>query len=68
MGVESKHSDVLKNISRFTVSEDKQYDVIKKLEDKKIFVKSMFMIGNEDNEGKVLKQLIKKIKKYFSTI
>lgn len=58
VGVESKHSDVLKNISRFTVSEDKQYDVIKKLEDKKIFVKSMFMIGNpEDNEGKVIETI-----------
>ena len=58
MGVESKHSDVPKNISRFTVSEDKQYDVIKKLEDKKIFVKSMFMIGNpEDNEGKVIETI-----------
>ncbi len=58
VGVESKHSDVLKNINRFSVSEDKQYEVIKKLEENKIFVKSMFMIGNpEDNEDKVVETI-----------
>jgi anaerobic magnesium-protoporphyrin IX monomethyl ester cyclase len=54
VGVESKHSDVLANINRATITQDDQYETIKKLEEKGIFVKSMFMIGNpEDNEDKI---------------
>ena len=54
VGVESKHTDVLANINRATITQDDQYETIKKLEDKNIFVKSMFMIGNpEDNENKI---------------
>ena len=54
VGVESKHSDVLANINRATVTQDDQFETIKKLEEKGIFVKSMFMIGNpEDNEDKI---------------
>lgn len=54
VGVESKHTDVLANINRATVTQDDQYETIKKLEENNIFVKSMFMIGNpEDNENKI---------------
>jgi anaerobic magnesium-protoporphyrin IX monomethyl ester cyclase len=54
VGVESKHTDVLANINRATITQDDQYETIKKLEEKDIFVKSMFMIGNpEDNEDKI---------------
>lgn len=54
VGVESKHTDVLANINRTTISQDDQYETIKKLEEKNIYVKSMFMIGNpEDNEDKI---------------
>ncbi len=54
VGVESKHTDVLADINRATVTQDTQYETIKKLEEKNIHVKSMFMIGNpEDDENKV---------------
>jgi anaerobic magnesium-protoporphyrin IX monomethyl ester cyclase len=58
VGVESKHTDVLANINRATVTQDDQYETIKKLEQKKIYVKSMFMIGNpEDNEDKIIETI-----------
>ena len=51
VGIESINSEVLKDINRFTVDIDQQYKIIKKLVEKKIYVKSMFMFGNpEDNE------------------
>ena len=54
VGVESKHTDVLTNINRATIAQDDQFTTIKKLEEKNIYVKSMFMIGNpEDNEDKI---------------
>lgn len=68
VGVESKHSDVLANINRATITQDDQYETIKKLEEKNIFVKSMFMIGNpEDNEDKI-KETIDYAKKLHNSL
>ena len=54
VGVESKHTDVLADINRATIKQDEQFETIKKLEEKNIYVKSMFMIGSpEDNEDKI---------------
>ncbi len=51
IGVESVDSEVLGNIKRKTVTNDTQFKIIKKLKDKGIMVKSMFMLANpEDNE------------------
>ena len=63
VGVESKHEDVLADIDRFTIKEDKQINLIKKLEDKKIAVKSMFMIGNPADDLEKIKQTINYSKK-----
>jgi radical SAM superfamily enzyme YgiQ (UPF0313 family) len=51
IGIESSNNEVLKDNKRFTIEKDTQYKIIKKLEDNGIMVKSMFMLGNpEDNE------------------
>ena len=39
---------VLKDMKRFTVEHDKQYQIIKKCEDIGIKVKTMFIIGNPE--------------------
>lgn len=55
IGIESSDSNILKDNKRFTVEKDSQYQLIKKLEDKGIMVKSMFMLANpEDNEKTTL--------------
>ena len=58
VGVESYESDVLKDISRFTISNDKQFNVIKKLEDNNIIVKSMFMFGSPTDTVRTIKNTI----------
>ena len=58
VGVESYESDVLKDISRFTVSNDEQFNVIKKLEDSDIIVKSMFMFGSPTDTVRTIKNTI----------
>jgi anaerobic magnesium-protoporphyrin IX monomethyl ester cyclase len=58
VGVESYESDVLKDINRFTVSNDEQFNVIKKLEDNNIIVKSMFMFGSPADTVKTIKNTI----------
>ena len=58
VGIESSDMNVLSNISRFTVKKDKQFEVIEKLGKKNISVKSMFMIGNPDDNFKTVKQTI----------
>ena len=58
VGVESYESDVLKDINRFTVSNDEQFNVIKKLEDNNIIVKSMFMFGSPTDTVKTIKNTI----------
>ena len=51
VGVESADSNVLSDINRFTIKNDKQFQVIEKCEKKGVAVKTMFMFGNpEDNE------------------
>ncbi len=58
VGIESAVSDVLKDINRFTVDQDNQYQVIKKLVDNDIYVKSMFMFGNPEDDERTIKQTI----------
>ena len=54
VGVESSSHFVLKNMKRFTVEHDKQFQIIKKCEDSGIKVKTMFIIGNpEDTEDTI---------------
>jgi radical SAM superfamily enzyme YgiQ (UPF0313 family) len=58
VGVESSSNFVLKDMKRFTVEHDKQFQVIKKCEDSGIKVKTMFIIGNpEDTKDTILNQL-----------
>jgi len=58
VGIESSNADVLKDIKRITVDNDEQYKIIKKLVDKEIFVKSMFMFANpKDNEESIKKTI-----------
>jgi anaerobic magnesium-protoporphyrin IX monomethyl ester cyclase len=45
VGVESANSDVLSDADRFTVSKDVQLSKIRELEDNKIMVSAMFIIG-----------------------
>ena len=63
VGIESVNKSVLQDISRFTISNDNQYRIIKKLRDKKIIIKSMFMLGNpEDSEETILETIKYSIK------
>ena len=58
VGVESSSHFVLKDMQRFTVEQDKQYQVIKKCEDSGIKVKTMFIIGNpEDNRDTIVQSI-----------
>jgi anaerobic magnesium-protoporphyrin IX monomethyl ester cyclase len=58
VGIESSNSDVLGDIKRFTINNDDQYKIVKKLVDKNIYVKSMFMFGNPgDNETTIKKTI-----------
>ena len=51
VGIESVDEKVLNNMKRHTTNKDFQYNTITKLEKKGIIVKSMFMLGNpEDDE------------------
>ena len=58
VGVESYEGDVLKDIDRFTVSNDDQFNIIKKLEDNDIIVKSMFMFGSPTDTVTTIKDTI----------
>ena len=54
VGVESSNHVVLKDMKRFTIEHDKQFQIIKKCEDAGIKVKTMFIIGNpEDTEDTI---------------
>jgi radical SAM superfamily enzyme YgiQ (UPF0313 family) len=58
VGVESSSHFVLKDMQRFTVEKDKQFQVIKKCEDSGIKVKTMFIIGNpEDNRDTIVQSI-----------
>ena len=58
VGVESSSNFVLKDMNRFTVEQDKQYEVIKKCEDAGIKVKTMFIIGNPEDDKDTIVQSI----------
>ena len=49
IGIESSDPKVLKDIKRFTVTNDDQQNMIAKLVKNGIFVKSMFMFGNPED-------------------
>tara|TARA_B110000037_G_C17116544_1_gene503994 strand:- start:382 stop:1731 length:1350 start_codon:yes stop_codon:yes gene_type:complete len=58
VGVESSSSSVLKDINRFSITNDMQYKIIKKLKDNKIITKTMFMLANpEDNNHTINKTI-----------
>ena len=58
VGVESSSHYVLKDMNRFTVEHDKQFQVIKKCEDAGIKVKTMFIIGNpEDSKDTIIQSI-----------
>ena len=58
VGIESYNSTVLKNVNRFTVNNDQQYQIIKKLKKNGIYVKSMFMFGMPDDTEETIKKTI----------
>lgn len=58
IGIESSDSEVLSDISRFTVTNDKQYEIIKKLKDNGIVTKSMFMLGSPKDNFDSIKKTI----------
>ena len=58
VGIESSDGNVLKDINRFTINNDEQYQIIKKLKENKIYVKSMFMFGNPDDDEETIKKTI----------
>ena len=58
VGVESSSHFVLKDMKRFTVEHDKQFQVIKKCEDAGIKVKTMFIIGNPEDTKETIIQSI----------
>ena len=58
VGIESSNANVLKDIKRFTVNNDEQYKIIKKLKKSGIYVKSMFMFGNPEDSVETIKKTI----------
>jgi anaerobic magnesium-protoporphyrin IX monomethyl ester cyclase len=63
VGIESVDDNVLKDMKRFTINTDKQYDVIKLLKDNGIITKSMFMLGNPTDTHDSLQKTITYAKK-----
>ena len=59
VGIESVNAEVLKDIKRFTIQQDEQNKIIKKLVDRGIYVKSMFMFGNPEDTEETIKETIK---------
>jgi len=58
IGIESSDANILKDIKRFTVNNDQQYQIIKKLKKNGIYVKSMFMFGNPEDSVETIKKTI----------
>jgi anaerobic magnesium-protoporphyrin IX monomethyl ester cyclase len=50
VGIESSDAKVLNDINRFTIANDKQFEIIKKLKDNGIVTKSMFMLGSPKDD------------------
>ena len=59
IGVESVDDNVLSDMKRFTIKSDKQYLLIKKLKEKGINVKSMFMLANPEDTEETMINTIK---------
>jgi tRNA A37 methylthiotransferase MiaB len=59
VGVESSSRFVLNDMKRFTIEHDKQFKVIKKCEDYGIKVKTMFIIGNPEDDKESINASIK---------
>ena len=57
--IESSDDKVLDNMKRFSISSNKQYNLIKLLKDNGIITKSMFMLGNPDDSKKTISNTIK---------
>ena len=58
VGVESANSDVLSKADRFTVSKDVQLTKIRELENNKIMVSAMFIIGFPEDTEETIKKTI----------
>ena len=58
VGVESSNAEVLSNADRFTVSKDVQLTKIRELEDNKIMVSAMFIIGFPTDTEKTINNTI----------
>jgi len=58
VGIESSSAKVLNGIKRFSVDNDQQYTIIKKLVSKGIIVKSMYMFGNPGDDESTIKNTI----------
>ena len=63
VGIESSSATVLNDINRATISNDEQFEKIKKMEAEGIFVKTMFMLGNPSDDIDSLKNTIDYAKK-----
>ena len=59
IGVESADDGVLDDMKRFTIKNDTQFKIIKKLNDKGINVKSMFMLGSPEDTEQTMLETIK---------
>ncbi len=59
VGIESSDEKVLTNMKRFSISSDKQYNLIKLLKDNGIITKSMFMLANPEDSEKTISHTIK---------
>ena len=58
IGVESVEEKILKDINRFSIKNDIQYNLINKLNNEGIIVKSMYMIGNPEDTTETIKNTI----------
>ena len=58
VGIESSNAKVLNGIKRFSVDNDQQYIIIKKLVSKGIIVKSMYMFGNPGDDESTIRNTI----------
>ncbi len=67
IGIESADEVVLKNMKRHTTKIDYQFETVKKLEKKGINVKSMYMLGNPEDNEDTMKKTISYSKKLPNT-
>ena len=58
VGIESSNEKVLDNIQRFTIKNDEQYKLINNLKKQGIIVKSMFMLGNPEDDIETMRKSV----------